>query len=870
MNIYCDKKTSVIRIRNYEDYNIYGSDNDNCFLKKLIILDHIKTHKTINIRNLSIENIYFYSYSSKINLENCKIKNILLTSSSFNLLTIGDNTCIDNISIESKKHTTIDFKSKISNINNITINKSMDKKYIPDIFLFGNFKDCNLKINSNISLTCGNFHIFNPIKIDIKSSYNNSIKLGGNFNKAQIDILNCKYIRGDTINIPENVLIIIHPKISFSNIVFDGNLKNCNIKTKNKGIITLKSFFIKKFIVDENSEITLYSKTNTIFKLLGIKGSLKLDGSYACVKNLLTQCILLKDRALLSINSNNLDLLPLKPMLPCINNLLKYFIEEKSETLTLNQIKCNCIDPNINLNIYKLIKLNPYSNMFNLNERKDMLLYSEKEPNISNPDSHIFILIFKIYYKDLYFYKSVILKAKYLYLQIDYESHQCIIENNINTLNYVFNQNWINNIKLKENINITNFSLNINRRNLIIDLNNNSFLLNNIVISDSKTVIKNGTIYLNSIDLWNKHTRNDITNKSFVKVFSTNLKSILKCLNIKILDFSYNVKLSPSDNIFLFYIGDSTSSNMIDFKLKNSIISINNNTMNNYYLINTFAKNNYIYNNSFYGFKNFIKIQSLDNCSYCNSYLSENDFSKSIENNTNILELIPFKNSKGININDEKIPSDLDKKEMKKILLQIGYSLTEGSTKTKPNIINKGSRIKLYKNQYCISYVILIYDGISWVEKLIPPVLSPDTTYNDMSHVIIITFPPDKVWVNGLISIEIINSSTHLLKNNEYHIDNNLGKLSIKNVILNEYEIPLYQGLLEPGINKIIIKSKNYDTAKTIQIIKAIQIVEFKNGIGKAITRINKEGINHIKASLISNKEKIDLGSPIKVDINPN
>ncbi|HCW03124.1 MAG TPA: hypothetical protein DGK91_00430 [Clostridium sp.] len=72
---------------------------------------------------------------------------------------------------------------------------------------------------------------------------------------------------------------------------------------------------------------------------------------------------------------------------------------------------------------------------------------------------------------------------------------------------------------------------------------------------------------------------------------------------------------------------------------------------------------------------------------------------------------------------------------------------------------------------------------------------------------------------------------------------------------------------METGINYVLIKAKDFEDNWLCQDIRPIQIVEVKNGIGKAVTKIMDKGSYKLKAALISNGRKIEIKRPVKIEI---
>ena len=113
----------------------------------------------------------------------------------------------------------------------------------------------------------------------------------------------------------------------------------------------------------------------------------------------------------------------------------------------------------------------------------------------------------------------------------------------------------------------------------------------------------------------------------------------------------------------------------------------------------------------------------------------------------------------------------------------------------------------------------------------------------------------------------MLNSRGRVLGRDQYQVDGERGIITLYNVHFDKVGRPYFEGLLETGINYVLIKAKDFEDNWLCQDIRPIQIVEVKNGIGKAVTKIMDKGSYKLKAALISNGRKIEIKRPVKIEI---
>ncbi|KGM94405.1 hypothetical protein IRP63_04840 [Clostridium botulinum] len=148
-----------------------------------------------------------------------------------------------------------------------------------------------------------------------------------------------------------------------------------------------------------------------------------------------------------------------------------------------------------------------------------------------------------------------------------------------------------------------------------------------------------------------------------------------------------------------------------------------------------------------------------------------------------------------------------------------------------------------------------------------PPIINPDNNDNDMEHYIVLTFIPNVDWSKNIEDILVENSIKRQLQSHDFKIYHEEGKIIIYNVKFQENGAPIYQDILQPGNNTISIISNGYKIVKVVQYIKAIQVIEVKNGHGKAITRIEDRGKQNLYCKVISDSNKYNIDTPGKIKI---
>lgn len=861
----------IIKLNSEKHFKIYGYENKSITIdKSMTILDEVNIQKKIILKDIVVNGVLNINLiQGNLYLVNVKADRINIISKCETSIEMDYKSDVKEIYIWNKQNMHIKFNSTNINLENIYVMPINQKSKNTRISFEGEAQNCKVTILSGTSIYCSKSFKNEFIKVDIKED-NKELRLLGDFFNTKLNILNCKCIIGDENIIPENLLINL---ISNSNdIILKGNLANADIIVKSTMSLIVRCLYLNRLFIEEKIKVGLYFFQNTIIKSFETEGYVVIDGTLETVRNAIKQIFIIRNTGMLELNYNNKELRELKPLMECINRILLYFIKEIDHDITINELMEICGNSDINIYISDLQKEVSESNVFNLNLKEQNIKYTALEPDADRIYMQEAVMTIALWCKEKnYIYKCVPIKGKYLYMNIDYEDSSLYMQNYYSVLKYAFAQNYLNKIVLVENISVDNFNLYIENKNLNIDLNGKTFLLNNINILDSCVKIKNGIIVpTDKINKWNSLDGN-ISSRCFVRIEGKSIDTKFYCENLTIpninMDFSYLPE--GSTNTILFYIGDNSGHSKVKkiyFKgcsLEIKKQSIGNRDNGEPYILDTFADNNILYYNHFNESYKCIKVNGCSKRHYVNLQMLSNNFSNVTEINNSVLTLVPYRNSLGIVVNDVEFKPNLKETDIEENMER----LLELSSMTL-NAFGQGSCADFWQNEEGKLIKIAIYINGQWQIKDIPKVI-PDSENNDMEHVICMSFKANIVWSANITEIRIINTEDRILQSYQYSVDEDLGKIYIYNVILNDEKLPIYQGLLEPGSNKIIIKSKYFNDIEINQIIKPIQIVEVVNGIGKAITRIENIGSNIISVKLILNTGGLNIGNPVEINIEP-
>nr|WP_276575908.1 Ig-like domain-containing protein [Oceanirhabdus seepicola] len=167
------------------------------------------------------------------------------------------------------------------------------------------------------------------------------------------------------------------------------------------------------------------------------------------------------------------------------------------------------------------------------------------------------------------------------------------------------------------------------------------------------------------------------------------------------------------------------------------------------------------------------------------------------------------------------------------------------------------------------------FSGVSGISKIgmkfsslpDPPELIPDTTDNDMMHPIEISFEPMKIWTDNIEQIKVENTQDRVLDESQYEINDDSGKITIKNVEYADNGMPVYTGILDVADNTIIVKAREFEDAEVNQVIKPNQIIDVVHGSGDGIFRVCRIGDYIIRAKVISPGEnsEIEINNSINI-----
>lgn len=860
---------TIIKLNSESNFKIHGYNKVITIDKGLTILDEVNVQKKIVLKDIVVNGILNISLiQGNLYLVNVKADRINIISKCQTSIEIDDKSDVKKIYIWNKQNMDVKFNTNNINLKNICVMPINKRSRNTSISFQGEAQNCRVAILSNTSVYCCKSFKNKFIEVDIKED-NKELRLLGDFLNTKLNILNCNCIIGDEKVVPKN--LVINLISNFNDIILKGNLLNAHIIVKSTMSLIVKCLYINRLFIEEKIRVQLYFFENTVIKSFETEGYVVIDGTLHTVRNAIKQIFIIKNTGRVELNYNNKELRYLRSFIECINKILLYFIKEIDFDITINKLLEICSNENIEIYISDLQKVVPESNVFNLNIEGQTIKYTALQPNADSIYMQEAVMTIILSDEQNFIYKCVPIKGKYLYMSIDYEDSCLYIQNYYSALNYAFTQNYLGKIVLMENISVDNFNLYIENKNLNIDLNGKVFLLNNINVLDSCVKIKNGVIVpTNKISKWNSVDEN-ISSRCFAKVNGKSIYTKFYCENLSIpnvnMDFS---NLSEgSTNTILFYIGNNSCySKVKEVYFKGCSLEIKKQSIGNRdngepYILDTFAENNILYYNHFNESYKCIKVNGCSRWHYVNLQMLSNNFSGVKEISNSVLTLIPYRNSLGIFVNDVEFKPNLEEAELEKKM----KDLLDLSSITL-NAFGQGACAEFWQNEGGELIEIAIYINGQWQIKDIPEVI-PDTENNDMEHVICMNFKPNIMWSSNITEIGIINTEDKVLQSYQYSVDEDLGKIYVYNVILNDEKLPIYQGLLEPGSNKVIIKSKYFNDIEINQIIKPIQIVEVVNGIGKAITRIENIGPNIISVKLILNTGGLNIGDPIEVNIEP-
>ncbi len=519
----------------------------------------------------------------------------------------------------------------------------------------------------------------------------------------------------------------------------------------------------------------------------------------------------------------------------------------------------------VEIRIISLIKRDEASKMFALSSDRKRILYTPQRADEKRLYKHEAELILEFRKDGQRTIRKYQLKGKYLNMHIDYKSSTAYIGNDIRTLKYVVANQELMNVRLLDDINSYNEKLKLCERKLNIDLNKHKLQVDSITIVDSEVRISNGVLNCSS-KLCKWRLKNNVYN--FIWIYKskkyTSLELDAVFIREEIVDF-FSCKEEEKAACLIGCASVKGKKQVDKIALKNCIFKLKDMNRNcETYILNSNATENLIMKNDFYDSNRVLKFQGGQLS--VQVLLLRNSFNNQSTMERNILTVIPSKDRGKIIINEVEIKSTMNMELLRLKAVEVGEALLSLKKGSWGNNFKAGCTIDIFGDERGTLHKCLKFEEDKWCEKL-PPRLLPDRVNNDMQHYISISFRPQKVWSDNITKIIVLNSRGRVLNKDQYHVDGIRGIITIYNVSYDKTGKPSFEGLLEPGLNYIMVKAKDFEDNWLCQVIRPIQVIEVKNGIGKVVTKILDKGLYKLKAAVISNGKKIEIESPVNIKI---
>lgn len=549
------------------------------------------------------------------------------------------------------------------------------------------------------------------------------------------------------------------------------------------------------------------------------------------------------------------------------SKLDSFFANELRSSITIDRLLkiINREVANVKVQILALINKDKDSRIFTLSSDKQKIIYTPQRADEKRLFKHEAELILKLSKEGHTVVKEYLLKGKYLNMYINYETKKAFLENDIRALKYAIANPELISIKLLEDIYGHNEKVKLSQRKLDINLNGHSLHIDNITIVDSEIRIVNGELYCCK-DLCKWKLKNNEYNFIWIKksknYTSLELESVF--VNEKNLNHLSGELRYKDVNLIGCYLGkgklqvDRIMLSRCSFKLKTTTNACET------YILNSNAKENIIIKNDFYDSNRVLQFKGREEP--VRVHILGNSFRNLSSRVRNIITVVPDKASGYVSINGVKIESAINMEILKLMAIEAGEALLDIKKEKLKNDFDENCSIDIYVDERGSLIKSIKFQEGRWGEK-VPPRLIPDRINNDMQHYIRIGFRPLKQWSDNITKIIVLNSRGRVLNREQYHIDGINGVITIFNVFFHKDGRPYFKGLLEPGINYIMIKAEDFEDNWVCQVIRPIQVIEVKKGIGKAVTQITDEGLYKLSAAVISNGRKIVLDRPVEIKI---
>lgn len=875
---------------------VFGVDDLTIFSGDLYVQGDFGNENRIIFRNIKINGTLDLSaINGTIVLENVDATNLNITSQNTNNVEVGTGCSFINVNIQSQGQT---YFKIIDNAKEVAIqNVYLSPKGIFNnrvIVLKGSFGSANIEIRTALRLQSKGITVSGPIIVNIIEGNSFNVELSGDFSTNIIKIISqCTIIfipnlNREFISRTNNALgvqIIVDPNTLDNVVQFQGDLKGATIN-----VVSLASIKI-----DTDSNIALLNISDTCTQaVVSLASNITIDnfktgspvvlsGDIDSIKQALAIAIITKSTGNIDLDLGENPNDDLVDILNVSTKLQMIFIPEITANILYEYIQsiANQVDSNVIVTIRNITNLVQNSGAFTLNNVSQSIDFKEQVANKDSIDLNKAILSIDLSKGSENLQKNFLLKGKYEDMTINYESQSCIVDGNtLNLMEYVVQDKNISTVQFNNDMNFWGYNLKIANRNLVMNLNNHYLNLDSMWLQDGEINIENGVINVqNNMDNWGNYA-NVLSFITVVKdslYTSVNLNSmIIKASNIIA---GVNMNSSIKATLISTINNKSNLNNNVDIlNLYNCTLQVDKNdahTNNNIdvYGINTSSISNMMDGCTLIGMFNGIRIQNNVSSIFMKNAFSQNNFQNNSSKGFRVIEAIPYKGCNGV-VNGTNVNSNATEDEVLANLYAMCNALIETRGYLKANIFNEGSLATLVNDESRIIIKELVYENGKWVESqgggLDAPVINPDTTNNDMMNNIVLTFIPNNQWASNIQQISVKNSKNTVLTPDKYSIDNNKGEITIFNVKVNENDIPIYQGILEPSNNIISVYSSNYKVAKVTQFIKSIQIVEMKNGEGKAITRIEGQGQKNLSGYVISGDNKYKIGKDKQINILPN
>ncbi|NLZ47553.1 MAG: hypothetical protein GX895_01990 [Clostridiales bacterium] len=545
-------------------------------------------------------------------------------------------------------------------------------------------------------------------------------------------------------------------------------------------------------------------------------------------------------------------------------NLDNLFAYELNQSIGLEEMKkiANREVSEVEIRIISLINKDDTSNIFILSSDKKRIIYTAKRADEKRLHKHEAELILELSKEGHKVVRQYLIKGKYLNMYINYETKRALIENDIRALKFAIANTDLMNIRLIDDIYGHNEKIKLNQRKINIDLNKHRLHVDSITIVDSEVRISNGILdCCRDLGKWR------MKNNEYIFIWIKKLQKYtsLELEEVVVSKEGLGYISGHLEEKVACLIGCSSKKDQVQidkiairkcfFKLKGKAQT---------YILNSNAKDNLIIKNDFYDSDKVLKFRG--EYQWIGVLILGNYFNNVSRKIRNIITVIPNKDRGYVNINGAKIQRVNNAEMLRLNAIELGEALLYFKKKCNENTFEDECIIDIYGDERGAFIKSLKYQEGRWREK-IPPKLIPDSVNNDMQHYISIGFRPQKEWTDNIKKIIVLNSKGIVLGKGQYHIDEIRGLITIYNVFFDKNGRPYYKCLLEPGVNYIVIKAKDFEDNWICQTIRPIQIVEVKNGMGKAVTKIIDRGVYELKAAVISNDDKFVIERPVKIKI---